>query len=127
MLAAVDYLHKCNVVHRDLKPANILIDQNCNLKICDFGLARSCSNDTDGDGVQLLTMYVTTRWYRAPEVLCYNTAYGAPVDMWSIACVIAELFLREPLFRGTDPRDQLQKVTPKRAPVPISHSRDSTP
>ena len=77
LLAGIAYLHRCNVVHRDLKPGNVLVDRNCKLKICDFGLARSCSRQEDRDSQQLLTMYVTTRWYRAPELLCFNVSYGA--------------------------------------------------
>ena len=68
LLNGIAYLLRCSVVHRDLKPGNVLIDRNCRLKICDFGLARSCARQPDMDSQQLLTMYVTTRWYRAPEV-----------------------------------------------------------
>jgi len=110
LLAGIAYLHRCNVVHRDLKPGNILVDRNCKLKICDFGLARSCSKQEDRDSQQLLTMYVTTRWYRAPELLCFNVSYGSPVDMWSVGCIVAELLVRRPLFKGTDPRNQLEQI-----------------
>jgi len=110
LLAGIAYLHRCNVVHRDLKPGNVLVDRNCKLKICDFGLARSCSRQEDRDSQQLLTMYVTTRWYRAPELLCFNVSYGSPVDMWSVGCIVAELFGRQPLFKGTDPRNQLEQI-----------------
>ena len=110
LLSGIAYLHRCQVVHRDLKPGNILIDRDCRLKICDFGLARSCAKQSDNDSNQLLTMYVTTRWYRAPELLCFNTAYGEAVDMWSAGCIVAELLLRRPLFQGTDPLNQLEQV-----------------
>ena len=110
LLTGISYLHKCNVVHRDLKPGNILVDRNCRLKICDFGLARSCVKQSDTDSHQLLTMYVTTRWYRSPELLCFSSTYGAAVDMWSAGCIIAELFTRKPLFQGTDPLSQLEQV-----------------
>ena len=109
LLSGVAYLHRCSVVHRDLKPGNILIDRDCRLKICDFGLARSCQQ-SDMDSNQLLTMYVTTRWYRAPELLCFNATYGAAVDMWSAGCIVGELFTRKPLFQGTDPLNQLEQV-----------------
>jgi len=72
LLSGLSYLHSANVVHRDLKPSNLLVNRNCDLKICDFGLARSCAS-TPEDDQQMLTMYVTTRWYRAPELLCLNT------------------------------------------------------
>jgi len=110
LLSGIDYLHRCSVVHRDLKPGNILMDRNCRLKICDFGLARSCAKQSDMDSQQLLTMYVTTRWYRSPELLCFNAAYGSAVDMWSTGCILAELFTRKPLFQGTDPLNQLEQV-----------------
>jgi len=110
LLTGIAYLHRCNVVHRDLKPGNILVDRNCRLKICDFGLARSCVKSADKDSQQLLTMYVTTRWYRAPELLCFSSTYGSAVDMWSVGCIIAELFTRRPLFQGLDPLSQLEQV-----------------
>ena len=102
--------HRCNVVHRDLKPGNVLVDRDCHLKICDFGLARSCAKQSDSDSHQLMTMYVTTRWYRAPELLCLSPMYGPAVDMWSVGCIIAELFTRKPLFQGVDPLSQLEQV-----------------
>ena len=112
LLCGISYIHSYNVVHRDLKPGNVLVDQNCQLKICDFGLARSCANgsERDSDSQQLLTMYVTTRWYRAPELLCFNVTYGSPVDMWSVGCILAELLGRQPLFKGSDPRHQLAEI-----------------
>jgi len=58
----------------------------------------------------LACRYVTTRWYRAPELLCFNFYYGSPVDMWSVGCILAELHLRRPLFKGTDPRNQLEEI-----------------
>jgi len=64
LLCAVHYLASCNVVHRDLKPSNLLVNKNCDLKICDLGLARGFENEFDSK-----TEYVVTRWYRAPEVI----------------------------------------------------------
>lgn len=76
LLNAIKYIHSGNVIHRDLKPSNILIDSKCRCKIADFGLARSVSQRPHGDGVHaaesiepILTDYVATRWYRAPEIL----------------------------------------------------------
>lgn len=66
LLRGVFYLHSANIMHRDLKPSNILINANCDLKICDFGLARGFSKDAFFDDP---TMYVVTRYYRAPEVI----------------------------------------------------------
>jgi len=109
LLSGLSYLHSANVVHRDLKPSNLLVNRNCDLKICDFGLARSCAS-TPEDDQQMLTMYVTTRWYRAPELLCLNTMYGSPVDIWSAGCIIAEMILRRPLLPGRDFKDQLRLI-----------------
>jgi serine/threonine protein kinase len=97
ILRGLKYVHSANVLHRDLKPSNILVDANCDLAICDFGLARGVSGDLDG-----MTEYVVTRWYRAPELLCENPSYDSAVDMWSVGCIFAELFVRRPLLKGRD-------------------------
>ena len=113
LLAGVTHLHAANVVHRDLKPSNVLVNRNCDLKICDFGLSRACSGPLarlDEDNSEPLTMYVTTRWYRAPELLCFNSGYGMPVDMWSVACILGEMLGRVALFPGRDYLDQLRLV-----------------
>mmetsp|Transcript_39479 Transcript_39479/g.63283 ORF Transcript_39479/g.63283 Transcript_39479/m.63283 type:complete len:117 (+) Transcript_39479:602-952(+) len=70
ILRGLKYIHSANVIHRDLKPSNILLNGNCDLKICDFGLARGV-DDSDFK----LTEYVVTRWYRAPEVMCSCQEY----------------------------------------------------
>src|SRR3954471_7831426 len=68
MLRALKYMHSANVLHRDLKPSNLLLNSNCDLKVCDFGLARGANmNDDNTNG--FMTEYVATRWYRAPEVM----------------------------------------------------------
>ncbi len=66
MLRGMKYIHSANVIHRDLKPSNLLLNSDCQLKICDFGLARGIKKEVDYE----LTEYVVTRWYRAPEVMC---------------------------------------------------------
>lgn len=105
ILIGVDYLHRSNVVHRDLKPANVLVNMNCDIKICDFGLGRVCWNE------QLdLSDYVVTRWWRAPEVVLLPSAYSSAVDIWSIGCILAELLGRKPIFRGRDHVDQLKTI-----------------
>jgi mitogen-activated protein kinase 1/3 len=98
LLRGLKYIHSAGVMHRDLKPANLLVNVNCDLQICDFGLARGI--DSDGDGK--LTDYVVTRWYRPPELLLMNTAYSTAVDIWSAGCIFAELANRRPLFMGRD-------------------------
>lgn len=73
VLCGLAHMHALGVVHRDLKPSNLLLDAQCNLRLCDFGLSRFLDEDTD------LTAYVVTRWYRAPEVI-RSMEYGPPVD-----------------------------------------------
>lgn len=103
ILRALKHIHAANVIHRDLKPSNILLNGDCDLKICDFGLARENSNVN-------LTAYVMTRWYRAPEVVLSWQNYTAAVDMWSVGCILAEMLLQQPLFPGSDYMNQLSLV-----------------
>merc|ERR1719361_1996756 len=88
MLRGLKYIHSAGVIHRDLKPENILINGgDCNLKITDFGLARGVYKEDEQKN--LLTEYVVTRWYRAPEVMCSARQYDAKVDIWSVGCILA--------------------------------------
>ncbi|XP_070004249.1 mitogen-activated protein kinase 3-like [Nicotiana sylvestris] len=86
LLRGVKYLHSANILHRDLKPGNLLINAYCDLKICDFGLART--NNSKG---QFMTEYVVTHWYRAPELLLCCDNYGTSIDVWSVGCIFVEL------------------------------------
>ncbi|KAF5466118.1 hypothetical protein F2P56_016073 [Juglans regia] len=101
ILRGLKYIHSANVLHRDLKPSNLLLNANCDLKICDFGLARVTS-ETD-----FMTEYVVTRWYRAPELLLNSSDYTAAIDVWSVGCIFMELMDRKPLFPGRDHVHQL--------------------
>ena len=94
------------VLHRDLKPSNLLLNSDCTMKICDFGLARSLVADKYSQDV-ILTEEVATRWYRAPEVILNASEYTKAVDVWSIGCILAELLGRTPLFPGEDYLDQV--------------------
>eukprot|EP00249_Psilotum_nudum_P015110 c25172_g1_i1 orf=750-1886(+) len=105
ILKGLKYIHAANVLHRDLKPSNLLLNTNCDLKICDFGLARKIS-ETD-----FMTEYVVTRWYRSPELLLNSTDYTAAIDVWSVGCIYMELLNREPLFPGRDYVHQLRSIT----------------
>lgn len=98
-------MHSANVLHRDLKPSNLLLNANCDLKIGDFGLARTKS-ETD-----FMTEYVVTRWYRAPELLLNCSEYTAAIDIWSVGCILGETITREPLFPGRDYVQQLRLIT----------------
>ncbi|XP_044481240.1 mitogen-activated protein kinase homolog MMK2-like isoform X1 [Mangifera indica] len=105
LLRGLKYVHSANVLHRDLKPSNLLLNANCDLKIGDFGLARTTS-ETD-----FMTEYVVTRWYRAPELLLNCTEYTAAIDIWSVGCILGEVMTREPLFPGKDYVHQLRLIT----------------
>ncbi|ESQ44109.1 hypothetical protein EUTSA_v10006460mg [Eutrema salsugineum] len=102
ILRGLKYIHSANVIHRDLKPSNLLVNINCDLKICDFGLARGTSES------HLMTEYVVTRWYRAPELLLNSCDYTTAIDVWSVGCIFLELMNREPLFPGKDHVHQLR-------------------
>lgn len=106
MLCAMKYVHSANVIHRDLKPSNILVNANCELKICDFGLARGIFPEEELE----LTEYVVTRWYRAPEIMLGCMKYTREVDVWSMGCIFAEMLSRKPLFPGQDYIDQLHLI-----------------
>ena len=88
LLCSVHFLHSANIVHRDLKPANVLIDQDCNVILCDFGLARSLPEKTHK---RSMTTHVASRWYRAPELILDQKNYDFEIDMWSIGCILGEL------------------------------------
>lgn len=100
------YLHSAELIHRDLKPSNVLINSDCQLKVCDFGLVRCLAADREGDNI-VLTEEVATRWYRAPEVLLGSKTYDKPADMWSIGCILAEMLLYKPIFPGNSTLNQL--------------------
>lgn len=108
ILRGLKYLHSANVIHRDLKPSNILVNSNCDIKICDFGL--SCLAEDDN---LEKTEYVVTRWYRAPEVMLARQEYTKAIDIWSVGCIFAELLARKPLFPGEDYLNQLEIICKK--------------
>jgi len=109
ILRGMKYVHSAKVIHRDLKPRNLLVNANCDLKICDFGLARMNFSDLEFQTCPM-TEYVCTRWYRAPEVLCSWTDYTSAIDIWSIGCIFAEMLARKPLFAGQNTQHQLQLI-----------------
>ncbi|NXH17781.1 MK15 kinase, partial [Bucco capensis] len=110
ILKATKFIHSGNVIHRDQKPSNILLDADCCVKLCDFGLARSLSQVNEEPGSPALTEYVATRWYRAPEILLSSRRYTKGVDMWSIGCILGELLLGKPLFPGTSTVNQIEQI-----------------
>ncbi|RAW28215.1 Extracellular signal-regulated kinase 1 [Phytophthora cactorum] len=110
ILRALKYIHSANVLHRDLKPSNLLLNSNCDLKVCDFGLSRGVAPEEDN---MELTEYVVTRWYRAPEIMLSSREYTKAIDIWSTGCIFAELLGRTPLFPGDDYIHQLQIICDK--------------
>lgn len=114
ILRGCKYIHSANVVHRDLKPGNLLVNADCELKICDLGLSRAFERSTmpnEGEeSVSHMTEYVATRWYRAPEIMLSFKRYGPAIDVWSIGCILAELLGGKPIFKGKDYVDQLNLI-----------------
>ncbi|GMF02866.1 unnamed protein product [Ambrosiozyma monospora] len=121
-LRALKALHSANVLHRDLKPSNLLLNSNCDLKICDFGLARSIASQDDNFG--FMTEYVATRWYRAPEIMLTFQEYTTAIDVWSVGCILAEMLSGRPLFPGTDYHNQLWLIIDISG-TPLSEDYDS--
>uniref|UniRef100_A0A8C8ZYD5 mitogen-activated protein kinase n=1 Tax=Prolemur simus TaxID=1328070 RepID=A0A8C8ZYD5_PROSS len=102
MLKGLKYIHAAGIIHRDLKPGNLAVNEDCELKILDFGLARQADSEMTG--------YVVTRWYRAPEVILNWMRYTQTVDIWSVGCIMAEMITGKILFKGTDHLDQLKEI-----------------
>lgn len=99
------YMHKYGFFHRDLKPENLLCNGPELVKIADFGLAREIRS------LPPYTDYVSTRWYRAPEVLLRTTSYTAAIDLWAMGTIMAELYTLRPLFPGSSEIDEIYKIT----------------
>lgn len=94
-------------MHRDLKPANLLITEECDIVICDFGLARHV--DEEEVKQQEMTEYVVTRWYRAPELVLTHE-YTSAVDLWALGCIMGDLLGRKILFPGKDFKNQVEII-----------------
>ncbi|KAK2960352.1 putative serine/threonine protein kinase [Blattamonas nauphoetae] len=103
ILCGLNYMHTNGFFHRDMKPENIMFRKST-VKVSDFGLAREIRS------LPPYTDYVSTRWYRGPELLLRSTHYSSPVDIWAVGCIIAELFMKTPLFAGASEMDQLFKI-----------------
>ena len=120
ILLSVFYMQQAKILHRDLKPENVLVNSQCDVSICDFGLARGfynsnkpIENDEDQTMTKLSSNYVVSRWYRAPELLTNSPKiYNRTLDMWSVGCIMYELLSGqgEVLFKGTSSIDQIKKI-----------------
>ncbi|CAB11693.1 Mitogen-activated protein kinase spk1 [Schizosaccharomyces pombe] len=108
ILRALKAMHSAGVVHRDLKPSNLLLNANCDLKVADFGLARSTT--AQGGNPGFMTEYVATRWYRAPEIMLSFREYSKAIDLWSTGCILAEMLSARPLFPGKDYHSQITLI-----------------
>ncbi|XP_013116627.2 stress-activated protein kinase JNK [Stomoxys calcitrans] len=121
MLCGIRHLHSAGIIHRDLKPSNIVVKANCQLKILDFGLAR-----TNCGPKLMMTPYVVTRYYRAPEVIL-GMRYQENVDIWSVGCIMGELIRGSVLFRGNDHIDQWNKIIEQIGTPPKEFFQDLMP
>lgn len=113
LLKALKYLHSADLLHRDIKPSNILLNSDCHIKVCDFGLCRSiadCGKAAVGQPSPVLTDYVATRWYRAPEILLGSTRYTRGVDIWAVATILGEMINGRPVFPGTSTMNQIERI-----------------
>ncbi|CAD8161227.1 unnamed protein product [Paramecium octaurelia] len=108
VLRGLKYLHSAGILHRDLKPRNLLLNRSCDVKICDFGLGRAIAENIQNN--IMMTYYVETRWYRAPELLIGYQNYSSAVDIWSVGCILAEMILRRPFLRGDSTKHQIKVI-----------------
>lgn len=107
LVKALKFMHSADLLHRDIKPSNLLLNSDCHVKLCDFGL---CRNIAETAGPQPhLTDYVATRWYRAPEILLGSPRYTKGVDMWAVGCILGEMLSGKPTFPGTSTMNQVRR------------------
>lgn len=105
LFRAIAYLDNLSISHRDIKPQNILIElKNHKLVLCDFGSAKMISKESRS------IAYICSRFYRAPELILGFESYTTSVDIWSVGCVIGEMFLGEPMFKGNDNKTQMIEI-----------------
>ena len=105
LLQGLKYLHSKKIIHRDLKPQNLLISDSDEIKICDFGLARGT-----GVPIQTYTNEVVTLWYRPPDILLGSKMYDNSIDLWSAACIFAEMVNGKSLFQGKNDAEQCEEI-----------------
>ncbi|XP_076436517.1 uncharacterized protein LOC143276016 [Babylonia areolata] len=108
LLRGLQYCHQKHFLHRDIKCSNILLNNRGQIKLGDLGLARLYNAD---DKERLYTNKVITLWYRPPELLLGEERYGPAIDIWSLGCILGELFTREPVFRAKDEFAQLELIS----------------
>ena len=105
LIRGLAYLHSCGIAHRDIKPQNVLVERQTGvLKICDFGSAKQLVKGEPN------VSYISSRYYRAPELIFGCTLYSTAIDIWSAGCVIAEMLLGTPIFPGGRGVDQIVEI-----------------
>jgi len=119
LLKALKFIHSAGIIHRDIKPSNLLINSDCHVRLCDFGLSRSLAdidninqenNKKQQNQQRVLTDYVATRWYRSPEILLGSTRYSQSIDIWSTGCILAEMYCKKTLLPGNSTMNQIQLI-----------------
>mmetsp|Transcript_19393 Transcript_19393/g.29770 ORF Transcript_19393/g.29770 Transcript_19393/m.29770 type:complete len:196 (-) Transcript_19393:442-1029(-) len=146
LLKSLSFVHDHNVMHRDVKPANILVDQELNVKLCDFGLARTMEQDerqilvTKGElqtehlpeegklktrPKRRLSSHVVSRFYRPPEIVMAQSRYDEKVDLWSAGCILQEMILCQRNYKQYVNSDQ-RIMFPASSCYPLSPKEDST-
>lgn len=108
-LKGLKFIHSAQIVHRDLKPSNILVNPQCKIQIADFGLSRSVDKKPEDDD-PILTEYIATRWYRAPEIILGAQQYSKAVDVWSIGCILGEMLHGRAIFPGKSTLNQIELI-----------------
>lgn len=104
LLNGLKYIHDKKIAHRDLKPENVLLSKAGVIKICDFGSSKVLNQEGKN------TPYIVSRYYRAPELILCLTNYTVSIDIWAAGCILAELILQVPFFKGKTEGDQLFKI-----------------
>lgn len=108
-LKGLKYIHSGEIIHRDLKPSNILVNPQCKIQIADFGLSRSVKKAPEEED-PILTEYIATRWYRAPEIVLGAQQYSKAVDVWSVGCILGEMLHGRAIFPGKSTLNQIELI-----------------
>ena len=111
ILKGVEHLHSHSIILRDIKPENVLVSDSGLVKLCDFGMAKMIDDSA-------LTQYVSTRWYRAPELLVGSDDYSFEVDVWALGCLLPEMITSQPVFPGVSDLDQIRLIIKIIGPFP---------